>query len=296
MTVVIILDTLLSNFPIVDSFLSCVFDWLWILSVSLRFLCNRWLFLLIADSKYKNFVRNRQSSTQNSRDKSIFLRKLTPSCASVLNTWSHSFLVCLLITSSVSHTHFHISKFPLRPPSNFFIHSLSTRSVQDTTPEVILSSCGCSLTLTLTASMDIWYDAGAMNSWLRPPSMSCTLFVSVIFGQLPLHFLSWPLFRKLKNSSTKWQSRSQIRIIEQRNQSFLANWTDWTLSSHDSLWFLDNSSDQLSLGSTTPFGRPSASFENSFTLSLRLTIRAVSLSVLSKTQHHKTFSLNTGAF
>ena len=31
----------------------------------------------------------------------------------------------------------------LRPPSNFFIHSLSTRSVQDTTPEGVLSSCGC---------------------------------------------------------------------------------------------------------------------------------------------------------
>ena len=31
----------------------------------------------------------------------------------------------------------------LRPPSNFFIHSLSTCFVQDTTPAGVLSSCGC---------------------------------------------------------------------------------------------------------------------------------------------------------
>ena len=42
------------------------------------------------------------SSAQNSRDKSFFLRKLTISSASVLNIWSHSFLFCLLISSSLS--------------------------------------------------------------------------------------------------------------------------------------------------------------------------------------------------
>ena len=42
------------------------------------------------------------SSAQNSRHKSFFLRKLTISSASVLNIWSHSFLFCLLISSTLS--------------------------------------------------------------------------------------------------------------------------------------------------------------------------------------------------
>ena len=54
-------------------------------------------------------------------------------------------------------------------------------------------------------------------------------------------------------------------------------------------------SSKVPLGSTTPFGRPSASFENSSILSLHLTIPAASLSVLSKTQHQKAFSLNASA-
>ena len=83
--------------------------------------------------------------------------------------------------------------------------------------------------------------------------------------------------------------------VKQQNQSFGANWTDWTLSSHYLLWFSDNLSVHLSLGSTAPFGRPSASSENSIILSLCLSNPAVSLSVLSKTQHQKVFSLNAGA-
>ena len=35
------------------------------------------------------------------------------------------------------------------------------RSVQDTTPEGVFSSCGSSLTLTLTTSIGIWHGAGA---------------------------------------------------------------------------------------------------------------------------------------
>jgi hypothetical protein len=46
---------------------------------------------------------------------------------------------------------------------------------------------------------------------------------------------------------------------------------------------------------TTPFGRPSASFENSFILSLRLTMPAASVSVLYKIQLQKGFSLHAGA-
>ena len=61
MTVVIILDFLLYNCPAVDSFLSLVFDWLWIRSVSLQFLFNRWLFLLIAGLTLKNSLAEWQS-------------------------------------------------------------------------------------------------------------------------------------------------------------------------------------------------------------------------------------------
>ena len=80
-------------------------------------------------------------SAQNARDKSFFLRKLTPSSASVLNIWSHYFLFCLLI--SVSHAQLHSSKVLLGSTSASleFLHSLSfsTRSVQDATPEGVIS-------------------------------------------------------------------------------------------------------------------------------------------------------------
>ena len=45
------LHSLLCNCLVVNSFPSFVFDWLWILSVSLPFLFNGWLFLLIVGSK-----------------------------------------------------------------------------------------------------------------------------------------------------------------------------------------------------------------------------------------------------
>ena len=49
--------------------------------------------------------------------------------------------------------------------------------------------------------------------------------------------------------------------VEQQNQSFLSNWTAWAISSHCSLWLLSSLSVHLSLGSTAPFGRPSASLK-----------------------------------
>ena len=45
-------------------------------------------------------------------------------------------------------------------------------AVQGTTPEDVLSSCGCSLTLTLTTSIGIWRSAGATRSWLHSPGRS----------------------------------------------------------------------------------------------------------------------------
>ena len=125
------------------------------------------------------------------------------------------------------------------------------------------------------------------------------LFLTLIY-KLPLHFLSRLLFRKLKYSSTKWQSPAENCRVEQNNQSFLARWNDFPLSVGHLLRLLDIClliCKPLSLfhNSTAPFGRPSASFKNSFILSLRLTMPAVSLSVVSKTQHQKTLSLNAGA-
>ena len=66
---------------------------------------------------------------------------------------------------SVSHAQLHSSKVPLvYPRISLFTLSLSTRYVQDTTPEGALSSCGCSLALTPTTSIDILHGAGATKS------------------------------------------------------------------------------------------------------------------------------------
>ena len=80
-------------------------------------------------------------------------------------------LFCFLCSSA----HFCLSRsvskrhlIPLRPTSTSFILSfyltMPTASlsdpVQNTAPDGVLSSCCCSLTLTLTTSMGIWYDAG----------------------------------------------------------------------------------------------------------------------------------------
>ena len=74
--------------------------------------------------------------------------------------------------------------------------------------------------------------------------------------------------------------------VKQHNHPFLANWSDWTLSSDYWVFFL---------GFTTAFGRSSASIENYCILLLCLTMPTRFLSVLSKTQFHKAFSLHAGA-
>ena len=45
--------------------------------------------------------------------------------------------------------------------------------------EGVLSSCGCSLTLTLTTSIGIWHDAGATKCWSSVVSLSCSSRISL---------------------------------------------------------------------------------------------------------------------
>ena len=66
--------------------------------------------------------------------------------------------------------------------------------------------------------------------------------------------------------------------VEQQNHPFFANCTNSAFSSHYLVQFLNFLAGPLFLGSTVPFGRPSASVENSFILSLCLTITPASQS------------------
>ena len=74
-------------------------------------------------------------------------------------------------------------------------------------------------------------------------------------------WLFWIRRLNLKSYYTKWPSPSQNWSVARNNNPFLANWTEWALSSNYSLWLLDILPDQLSLGSTEPSDRPSASRE-----------------------------------
>ena len=66
--------------------------------------------------------------------------------------------------------------------------------------------------------------------------------------------------------------------VKQQNHSLLANCTNSALSSDNFVSLFDNLSVHLSLGSNASFGRPSASFEYSFILSLCLTTATAFLS------------------
>ena len=59
------------------------------------------------------------------------------------------------------------------------VHLYLSSTVHETTPEGILSSCGCSLTLTLTTSIGIWHAAGATKSWSSVASLSCSGRISL---------------------------------------------------------------------------------------------------------------------
>ena len=110
----------------------------------------------------------------------ILSQKTDRTRASVLNICSHSFLFCLLISSSLSLmlsctvSNFHLVRIDYtapfgRPSASFeFPHSLFTSSIKDTTPCGVLSSCGCSLSLTLTTSIGIWHSAGVTKGVTSP--------------------------------------------------------------------------------------------------------------------------------
>ena len=169
------LHSTLYHCPVVVSFGSFVFDWLWILSVSLQFLFNHLLSLLIAILTLKSSLTKLPSPLQNSRDKSLCLRKLT-GFVPFLTIWSHSLLSCLLISSSLSLMLSWIvpldSTAPFgRPSASFeFLYSLSLypfcprhNSLWRSLFMRVLSHS------TLTASMGIWHSAG-VTKWVTSPA------------------------------------------------------------------------------------------------------------------------------
>ena len=92
--------------------------------------------------------------------------------ASVLNIWSHSFLLCLLISSSLSLMHSCTVPLGSTAASLEFLHSLSLYAFcLRHNSKSVLSSCGCSLALTLTISIGIWHSAGVTKSWLHPATL-----------------------------------------------------------------------------------------------------------------------------
>ena len=89
-----------------------------------------------------------------------------------------------------------------------FLHSisLSTRSVQDTTPEGVLSLCWCYLTLTLATSMGILDGAGATKSWFH----SATLTKS--FALIKQSLSSAEIFYlDAKRNAQRWQWNTNMR-------------------------------------------------------------------------------------
>ena len=174
MTVVIIVDSLLYNYLVVDSFVSFVFDWLWILSISLKFRFNRGLFLLIAGSTLKNSLTKWQSPQlripETNHSFSEKWHPLVPQFC--LFDHTVSCFVCsslhLRLSFSVAHvrssTWFHCALWSAFGLLRKFLHSLILSHyhsaslydpVQNTTLEGVLSLCWCSLTLTLTNSTGI---------------------------------------------------------------------------------------------------------------------------------------------
>ena len=139
------LDSTLYHCPVADSFGSFIFDWLWVLSVSLQFLFNRWLFLLIAGLKLTNSLTKWQSPLlripETNHSFSVYWQD---SCL------SSEYLITLFpvlsapLFISISHAQVHSYKVALgvtapfgRPSASLeFLYSLSfsTRSVQNTTP------------------------------------------------------------------------------------------------------------------------------------------------------------------
>ena len=127
MTVIIILDSLLYDCSVVDSFLSFVVEWQRILSVSLQFLFNHWLFFLIACLTLKNSLAKWQSPQLRIPETNHSLSDNWNPLVPQFWIFHHTlfFFICssLHLCLSCSVAQFHL--IPLRPPSNFSIHSLS---------------------------------------------------------------------------------------------------------------------------------------------------------------------------
>ena len=127
-------------------------------------------------SKIEEFPNRMAISSSDFQRQIILSQKTDRIRDSVLSIWAHSFLFCLLTCLSCSVPEFHLVPHgftaPFGRPSAFleFLHSLSlfTRSVQETTPEGVLSSCWCSLILTLTTSIGIWHGAGVTKGVTSP--------------------------------------------------------------------------------------------------------------------------------
>ena len=147
----------------------------------------------------------------------IILRLLTDLIElSLLSICDHSWIFCLFICVSLSF--FYRYTVPLRRPSASldFLHSLtppdytfriSLCSVQDTTPNGVLSQCGCCLTLTLITSIGIWQGAGATKSWYSLVSLSCSSRISLCIrsnsdsGGCAIRIIHFSVFPRLKGGS-----------------------------------------------------------------------------------------------
>ena len=141
--------------------------------------------LLIRRSKLKNYSTQWQSLRRVDELNRIIILPLLCDLIerSVLNICDYSWVSCLFICASMSLSH--RSTTPFGRPSTFpdFLHSLtpphyayhiSLRSVQDTIVEGVLSSCRCSLSLTLTTSKGLSHSAGATKSWSSLVSLFCS--------------------------------------------------------------------------------------------------------------------------
>ena len=132
-------------------------------------------------------------------------------------------------------------------------------------------------------SKGIWYSAGTTESWFLVLQLSCFCRISLMCRELPHNSLrsfastlvlvvvdsSW---LKIEESLHKMTIALEHWWVEQRNHPFLINWPAWALCSQYlfrlnvvlsvHLWISVPLPRLLSfVGSTAPFGRPSASLE-----------------------------------
>ena len=162
-------------------FLSIFFDFSsTAIKISLFLSCSkRILNLVVLDSSFKIEKFLREMANSFSDLKSLTAKSFSPCqlhkfsvqfslCSQILGYFDCSYLPWILCALW--------SAFGLPRLTSF---TLSTRSVQDKTPEGVLSQCWCSLTLTHTTSMGIWHGADATKSWSSVESLSCSCRISL---------------------------------------------------------------------------------------------------------------------